>query len=32
MPEHILYVTAQEVLEGLYEPGEFYWKNNEGGV
>jgi hypothetical protein len=24
MPEHILYVTAQEVLEGLYEPGEFY--------
>jgi hypothetical protein len=22
--EHILYVTADELLEGLYEPGEFY--------
>jgi hypothetical protein len=24
--EHILYVTADEFLEGLYEQGEFYWK------
>jgi hypothetical protein len=29
-PENILYVTADELLEGLYEPGKFYWKK-EGG-
>jgi hypothetical protein len=25
-PEDVLYVTAEEILEGLYKPGEFYWK------
>jgi hypothetical protein len=29
-PDDVLYVTAEEILEGLYEPGEFYWKQ-EGG-
>jgi hypothetical protein len=29
-PENVLYVTAEEILEGLNEPGEFYWKK-EGG-
>jgi hypothetical protein len=29
-PEDVLYVTAEEILEGLYDPGEFYWKK-EGG-
>jgi hypothetical protein len=28
--EHIIYVTADELLKGLYEPGELYWKQ-EGG-
>jgi hypothetical protein len=29
-PENVLYVTAEEILEGLYEPGEFYWKKKGG--
>jgi hypothetical protein len=29
-PKDVLYVTAEEILEGLYEPGELYWKK-EGG-
>jgi hypothetical protein len=29
-PEDVLYVTAEEILEGLYEPGEFYWKRDGG--
>jgi hypothetical protein len=23
-PENVVYVTAEEILEGLYEPGELY--------
>jgi hypothetical protein len=29
-PEDVLYVTAEEILKGLYEPGKFYRKQ-EGG-
>jgi hypothetical protein len=29
-PEDVLYVTAEEILEGLYEPGEFCWKKDGG--
>jgi hypothetical protein len=29
-PEDVLYVTAEEILEGLYKQGEFYWKRDGG--
>jgi hypothetical protein len=31
MPETVYYVDANEVMEGLFEPGDHYWKQ-EGGA
>ena len=32
VPEGILYIKAEEVIEGLFEKGEFFWKKEDGPI
>jgi hypothetical protein len=32
VPDFVYYVDANEILEGLYEPGDHFWKKEDGPI